>query len=53
VTSLHNGVVQGRPSAEQLKLPGVMKNVGQLQVTILVVILALMVLKPGGIVGGR
>lgn len=40
------------PSQEQLKLSGAMRNVGQLQVALLVVILVLMVIKPGGIVAG-
>ena len=41
-----------RPSEGQLNLSRMMKNVGQLQVSILLVIIFLMVIKPGGIVSG-
>jgi Predicted integral membrane protein (DUF2269) len=43
---------RARPSEEQLKLSRAMRAVGQLQFGLLLVILFLMVIKPGGITAG-
>jgi hypothetical protein len=43
---------RARPSEEQLKLSRAMRSVGQVQFALLLVILFLMVVKPGGLIAG-